>query len=426
MLAEILSVYSKDNKYLILNPQIPAWIVTNLVGVVAIKEYAECLSFEKTAKKITSLNQTLQKQSVIEFLKKAENSSLFEELSDSSHIHKPYFLSGLYLNMTKKCNLKCIYCFAASRTESKYPNLTINDYTKVLNSAKKLCRNEMNIVFTGGEPLLSENTIPVAKYAKKIGFSPRLLTNATLITEKNIRELTSIFDLFKISMDGSSEEKHDYYRGQGSYKKTLQAIELLKSCNANIQVAMTVTKENLIDISNMNKKWGKMLTYQPLFPIGRAKNNETVNALSGSEYYEALCVNERINPYADIENIINAHKANNSIMKCSLGDGELSISCTGDVYPCQLLHNDEFYLGNIHENKLEDIYYSQKNNMFKNHTVECIDTCKKCDFKYLCGGACQARHYSETGSLDKAGSFCEYEKKGIINGIISSCRMIEL
>ena len=57
MLAEILSVYSKDNKYLILNPQIPAWIVTNLVGVVAIKEYAECLSFEKTAKKITSLNQ---------------------------------------------------------------------------------------------------------------------------------------------------------------------------------------------------------------------------------------------------------------------------------------------------------------------------------------------------------------------------------
>ena len=113
-------------------------------------------------------------------------------------------------------------------------------------------------------------------------------------------------------------------------------------------------------------------------------------------------------------------------MKCSLGDGELSISCTGDVYPCQLLHDEKFYLGNIQENTLEEIYKSPKNNNFKTHTVDCIDKCKICDFKYLCGGACQARHFSETGSIDKAGDFCEYEKKGIINGLITSCKMIEL
>ena len=120
------------------------------------------------------------------------------------------------------------------------------------------------------------------------------------------------------------------------------------------------------------------------------------------------------------------NKANNSIMKCSIGDGELSISCTGDVYPCQLLHNENFYLGNIHENSLEEIYNSDKNNRFKTHTVECIDKCRDCDFKYLCGGACQARHFSETGNIDNAGNFCEYEKKGIINGLISACKMIEL
>ena len=426
MLLDTLSVYSKNNSYLILNPKVPAWIVTNLTGVVVVKKYAECLSFEETSKKLKLLNPNIRKQSVIDFLQKAESLSLFKEVPQAEHVHKPYFLNGLYLNMTKNCNLKCIYCFAATREEKGSCHLGIADYKKILNSVKNLCRAKMNIVFTGGEPLLSENTIPVAEYAKELGYSARLLTNATLINESNARELASIFELFKISIDGSSEKVHDHYRGKGSYKKTMRAIELLKSYNANVQVAMTVTRENVADISAMNKKWGEMLTYQPLFPLGRAKNNSNTNALSGNEYYEALCVNEKINPYSDIENIVNAHKSNNSIMKCSLGDGELSISCTGDVYPCQLLHNENFYLGNVHEKNLEEIYNSEKNAKFKFHTVKCIDKCKTCDFRYLCGGACQARHFSETGSIDEAGDFCEYEKKGIINGIISSCKMIDL
>ena len=426
MLSDTLSVYSKGNSYLILNPQVPAWIVTNLAGVATIKEYAECLSFEKTAEKINSINPEIKKGSVINFLKYSEKISLFKECAIAKHIHKPYFLNGLYLNMTKDCNLKCIYCFAATRKENGKELLNLGEYKNILNSIKNLCSNDMSIVFTGGEPLLSENTIPVAKYAKELGFSAKLLTNATLINETNVEELVTTFDLFKISIDGSSEEIHDHYRGKGSYQKTFHAIKLLKSNGANVQIAMTVTRENVKDISAMNKKWGEMLTYQPLFPLGRAKSNENTTALTGNEYYEALCENEKINPYSDIENIINAHRANNSIMKCSIGDGELSISCTGDVYPCQLLHNENFYLGNIHENSLEEIYNSDRNNRFKTHTVECIDKCRDCDFKYLCGGACQARHFSETGNIDNAGDFCEYEKKGIINGLLSSCKMIEL
>ena len=108
MISDTLSVYSKDNSYLVLNPNIPAWIVTNLAGVVTIKEYAECLSFEKTAEKINSINPKIKKDSVINFLKNSEKDSLFKECTIVKHIHKPYFLNGLYLNMTKDCNLKCI------------------------------------------------------------------------------------------------------------------------------------------------------------------------------------------------------------------------------------------------------------------------------------------------------------------------------
>ncbi|MBO7639224.1 MAG: radical SAM protein, partial [Treponema sp.] len=79
--------------------------------------------------------------------------------------------------MTERCNLKCSYCFASSRNELGSSALTLDKYREVLNSAKKISNGDMSIIFTGGEPLLSENTIPAAQYAKELGYSTRLLTN---------------------------------------------------------------------------------------------------------------------------------------------------------------------------------------------------------------------------------------------------------
>ena len=422
MLGDILSIYQKDNKYLVLNSQVPAWIVTNLTGLAVLKLYCENKSFELTAKQVSQENKAVQKSSIINFLKSAEKESLFSE-NVFEHIHHPYFLSNIYLNMTQKCNLHCIYCYASARTEHGKENLVFNDYKKILNEAKSIS-SEITITFTGGEPFLSENTLPVAEYAKSLGMETKILTNATLISEKNVKDICKVFKYFQISMDESTSALHNHYRGKDSFERTIKAIELLKSNDADVKIAMTVTKENFFDIHAMNEKWGGYLTFQPLFPMGRAENDK--NVLSGIEYYDVLSSNEKIRPFSDINGIIQAHRENRTIHKCAMGDGEISISCTGDVYPCQLLHYDDFYLGNIREQSLDEIYNSEKNNKFKIHTVDCIEKCKTYDFKYLCGAACQARHFSETGSIDKAGDFCEYEKRGIIEGLINSCEMTDV
>ena len=83
--------------------------------------------------------------------------------------------------MTK---MKSIYCFAAERKESD-SKLNFDDYKKILDAVKNYNSNA-EIIFTGGEPLLAELTIPVAKYSKSIGFTNKLMTNATLIIEKNV------------------------------------------------------------------------------------------------------------------------------------------------------------------------------------------------------------------------------------------------
>ena len=423
MLNDILKIFEIDNKYLILNPLVPAWIVTNKNGVIIINLFDQLQSKEKVAENYCKYDKTSCNSDVIKFLNKAEKEGLFiQERAEKKH--KPYNLNGIYLNMTSACNLRCIYCFAATRVEHGQNNLLLDDYYRILNEAKQISPS-LDINFTGGEPLLSSNTLPVARYAKKLGFRTRILTNATLINVDNVDEISSCFDIFKISVDGSTQEKHEYYRGINTYKRTLNAIDLLLERNREVNVAMVVTRNNKDDVSDMSKKWGSKLIFQPLFPLGKAKTFDNV-ALTGQEYFDILSNDANINPYSNLVNILKAHRESRTIKKCAIGDGEISISCTGDVYPCQLLHHEEFLLGNIRNSSLIEIYNSEKNNSFKYHTVDNILKCKDCDFKYLCGGACQARHFSETGSISEAGDFCQYEQKAIINGLIQNCNLIKM
>ncbi|MBQ7704689.1 MAG: radical SAM protein [Selenomonadaceae bacterium] len=407
-LENILKVYQRGEKFLILNPLVSAWIVTNLNGVLLVKTYAETQSsaeFLKHAKNISA-------PSAEKFLNKARGEGLFK-IPAAPFFHTPYTLRAVYLNMTARCNLNCIYCFAAERQESNF-QMTFDDYKKILDGVKNY-NLRAEIIFTGGEPLLAENIFPVAEYSKKLGFKNKLMTNATLITEKNIEKIVGLFDSIKISLDGSTAEKHDFYRGRGSYERTIKAVELLEKFGADFSFAMVVTKNNCGDISAMAEKWGGRLIFQPLFPLGNAKDNKNLY-LTGKDYFDALKA-AGVVPFVDLQTKVQV------ILKCALGDAEISVSSSGEVYPCQLLHHDIFKIGNLKENSFDEIYNSEKLYKFKMHTADCIEKCKDCDLKLICGGACQARHFSETGSLDIAGDFCKYERNGIIEGLISAANL---
>lgn len=411
-----LRIFEKNGKFIVLNALAPSWIVTNINGVLILKLYDGVKTFDEIADEALTITHLEIRDKVLDFLDQAQKARLFQEQTEMP-VHKPYRLNSIYLNMTEQCNLKCVYCYASSRVESG-DRLCFDDYTRILDEAASMT-DELNVTFTGGEPILSPLTVPVAQYAKAKGFGTYLLSNGTLINETNIDVLVECFDHFKISLDGSRKEIHEHFRGRGSFEPAFAAVKLLQQRGVDVIVPMTVTKQNIDDIPAMNEVWGSIATFQPLFPLGNAVDDNEL-AITGPDYYECLASGGRVNPYCDIEGIIKAHAANRTIYKCALGDGQMSISCSGDVYPCQLLHYPEFLVGNVKNSSLEFIYNSPQMEHFKKHTVNEIEGCRTCDFKYLCGGACQARHFSETGTIDKAGEFCEYEKRGIINGILDN------
>lgn len=418
-----IKVFQENEKYLVINGDVPAWMVMNALGVYLVQLYASCKDEAKACEMFLSRFPQVEKVSLMRFLEKAIDTGLFS-CGESVHHHKPYSLGAVYLNITRACNLKCSYCFATEREEHGAQELSLEEFQDIVDQIADLGQPE--IILTGGEPMVSPVTLPLAHYIKKKHLTVKLLTNATLIDEANADAIAETFDLVKISLDGSSKERHDFYRGAGAYDRTLRAIGLLEERNVNLLLAMVVTQQNADDVEAMSLRWGNKLIFQPLFPMGRARQGKNDVALTGREYYHVLCQCANVNPYMDIETVIANHERNHSIVKCAIGDGEISISCTGDVYPCQLMHNKDAYIGNVREWPIKEIYESEKMHTFKDLTVDQMDGCRDCVFRYLCGGACHARHYSETHDLYAAGRFCEYERLGIVHGILSNYELTKL
>ena len=88
-----------------------------------------------------------------------------------------------------------------------------------------------------------------------------ILTNGTLISSSNIDDIKHSFDKVSISLDGSTKEKHEFFRGNGSYNKTMAAIDLLNKNGVPCRLSMTVNRLNIHDVEDMAAKFGSQLSF---------------------------------------------------------------------------------------------------------------------------------------------------------------------
>jgi len=400
------------NKVLFLNPNIPSWFVTNNNGAFLLTYLNGTVPDDKTIKYLSE-KTGVKGEEIIDFVLTAKK-HLFPVLkNDESSNKQPKFKLSVYLSMTDNCNLNCIYCYASKRS-TELESLKKSEYIRLVDDLNNIS-GPLNFTFTGGEPLLNNDIFYVANYAKIKANNISLLTNGILICESNVNKISELFGLIKISIDGSNKLTHEYHRGESSYDKTINAIDLLDKHNANYMISMTVTKKNIDDIESMSRKYGSRLTFAPLFVAGKAKNKKELS-INGEDYYNALNSVDEINPMGYLAESLVSAKCGKTI-KCSIGDREISFSPNGNVYPCHLLHYDEFNCGNIREESMFNIY-KKSLKLVADCNVENIQGCSNCGIKYICAGACRARAYFEKGNIMQAGNFCDYEKMAIINGII--------
>ncbi len=248
-----------------------------------------------SARKIIELGERgLKISEVLEELKpeiKAEDVLAFiEEVSIQCLVHLssqpklpstedkfPPVLDFLWIEVSSRCNLKCIHCYADSESQ-KTISQSAEEIKRYMDEAAALgCKK---IQLTGGECLLREDIKELLKHAKSKEFDTiEVFTNGTLLTE----EIVSFFAKEKItaalSLHSYRAETHDAVtRVPGSFQKTLNGLKLLLAYGVPTRCCTTALKQNEEDLEATGYFLYQLGVFRsapdPVRPSGRGKSME--------------------------------------------------------------------------------------------------------------------------------------------------------
>lgn len=109
----------------------------------------------------------------------------------------------LVIELTKKCNLNCRLCFSSGSPET----MPLPALKRALKEARAL--GVRSVRFTGGEPFLSPDLLPLLKEARRLGFYTLVNTNAALNNAPLFKKAAPLIDNVLVSLQapGPAEEK---------------------------------------------------------------------------------------------------------------------------------------------------------------------------------------------------------------------------
>jgi MoaA/NifB/PqqE/SkfB family radical SAM enzyme len=158
-------------------------------------------------------------------------------------------LDFLWLELTPKCNLQCVHCYADS---SPYLPLKgamgYEDWKRTLEEAFTLgCRQ---VQFIGGEPTLYPSLLQLLSDTKEIGFeSVEVYSNGTLLTREMTESFLRLGVKLAVSVYGSKANVHDEVTGRrGSFQLTIQGIRFAVESGVAVRCAVIEMPHNSYDI----------------------------------------------------------------------------------------------------------------------------------------------------------------------------------
>ena len=343
--------------------------------------------------------------------------------------------------ITRACGLACLHCRAEAIPYRDPGELTTDEGFGLIDQVVDLGRPIL--IFTGGDPLMRPDVYDLIKYAVRrelrVGLSPSATGKLTRSALERAR--TAGTHMLHLSLDGSTAEIHDQFRGvRGSYDRTIARMRDAADLDLLLQIGTTVSGHNLSDLRCIGERVAQIgatvWTVFFLVPTGRGQARDMLSPAEHEQVFEWLYAYSHEAPF-HIRTIAAQHyrrvviqaergdsempiweytgagfsarvqKRASALRGVNDGNGFCFVSHVGDVYPSGFL---QVSAGNVRQQTLSEIY--RKSPIFRALRDPALlkGKCGACEFRAVCGGS-RARAYALTGDYLAPDPTCVYVPK---------------
>jgi Fe-coproporphyrin III synthase len=331
-------------------------------------------------------------------------------------------------NVTRRCNLRCVHCYAHAKDRADEGELTTGQGKALLDDLAGF--GVPVVLFSGGEPLVRKDLPELAAYAVGQGMRAVISTNGTLITAPMARTLKEIgLSYVGISLDGM-EEVNDRFRGlPGAFRSALDGIRNCQAAGIKVGLRFTINRFNVQEIPSIFRLIEEMdiprvcfyhLVYagrgselvkedlsladsrrtldlildhtRRLHELGKPKEVLTVDNHADGPYIYLRMLKEDPERAKEVLELLKWNEGNNS------GRGIGCVSWDGTVHADQFWRHYSF--GSVKERPFSEIWMDTSDPLMaklKEKKKHVTGRCAECRWLDICGGNFRVRAEAVSG-----------------------------
>jgi len=227
-------------------------------------------------------------------------------------------LRHINIEVTNDCNQNCYYCFNNSGSDKNNRTVSLNQWLGLIKHLKNC--GLQSVHFTGGEPFVYSDIIPLIKGSIDLGLEVSILSNGHKIMDYSAQfpEILAQLTVAQISLDSIIPEFHNKRRNYfNAWQDAMDAIHSLRKLKVPVEISSTIDSGNINSIEELakfafNNDLG--LIIRPVLNQGRAKylfhDSKLANSIEKEirnvqEVISVRIVNDRFNylSYSEVQRI---------------------------------------------------------------------------------------------------------------------------
>ena len=333
---------------------------------------------------------------------------------------EPYQPFHVVLMPTRRCNLRCIYCYANAGQTPGIQDMDEELAEAAVSFAAKNAiarRLPLRVTFHGGgEPFVNFNLMKLTvSFIEKISNQnhlPVVITAGTngILNEEQMKWVVRYLDSVVISLDGV-EDIQNFQRPPNSFARVMRTIKFFDQVGFQYSIRSTITRYSqgrMMEVVKFFLTHTKCRKFhmEPISLVGRAQDAVSLEVdlsdfLREFVKVRSYAVNHDAYIFFSTGELV--HSGNGYF--CGALGRNFIVTPDGWVSTCfEVTHksdsrSDVFFVGRYDRAKKEFVFFRDKLDLLQGRHIERLTPCKTCIAKYTCLGDCPARIFSISGDI---------------------------